>query len=72
MATTSSPILITFNGKIYNISNFIPKHPGGEKVLLNIAGAEVNHVSYFITAATSNNLDKYIFVWPERAFGAKA
>lgn len=42
MATTSSPILITFNGKIYNISNFIPKHPGGEKVLLNIAGAEIN------------------------------
>jgi len=38
------PLIITLNGKLHDISNFSSKHPGGEKVLKEVSGAEVSSI----------------------------
>lgn len=35
------PLLVSLNGKLFDISGFVKKHPGGEKVLLKAAGEDI-------------------------------
>ncbi|KAI1711123.1 nucleolar RNA-binding protein, nop10p family domain-containing protein [Ditylenchus destructor] len=34
------PLLISLNGKLYDVAGFASKHPGGEKVLRQVAGSD--------------------------------
>lgn len=35
------PLLISLNGKFYDVAAFVTKHPGGGKVLRHVAGEDV-------------------------------
>ena len=37
---TKDDIWSAFNGKVYNITPYIPFHPGGEKELMRVAGRD--------------------------------
>jgi 4-hydroxysphinganine ceramide fatty acyl 2-hydroxylase len=41
---TSSSCWVSRNGKVYNISSFLPDHPGGEDIVLNFAGKDIGNV----------------------------
>uniref|UniRef100_A0A1D1YY69 Putative cytochrome b5 n=1 Tax=Anthurium amnicola TaxID=1678845 RepID=A0A1D1YY69_9ARAE len=37
---TKKSLYISIKGKVYDVSNFIDEHPGGEEVLLDVAGKD--------------------------------
>ncbi|CAK9442299.1 uncharacterized protein LODBEIA_P60420 [Lodderomyces beijingensis] len=38
--TTHDDCWVVINGKVYNVSSYIDEHPGGEEVILDVAGAD--------------------------------
>ncbi|OZJ01972.1 hypothetical protein BZG36_04989 [Bifiguratus adelaidae] len=38
--TTRGDIWVSVHGKVYNVTNFLEEHPGGEEVLLDEAGKD--------------------------------
>jgi len=37
---TKKDLYVVIDGKVYNVSSFVDEHPGGEEVLLDVAGQE--------------------------------
>ena len=37
---THDDLWVVLNGKVYNISSYIDEHPGGEEVILDVAGED--------------------------------
>ncbi|KAJ3560990.1 hypothetical protein NPX13_g9113 [Xylaria arbuscula] len=38
--TTAESCWVTLYGKVYDITEFLPSHPGGSKIILQLAGAD--------------------------------
>lgn len=38
--TTSDDLWIVYNGKVYDVTKYIDEHPGGEEVVLDVAGID--------------------------------
>ncbi|CAD1812845.1 Cytochrome b5-like Heme/Steroid binding domain family protein [Candida parapsilosis] len=38
--TTHDDVWVVINGKVYNVSSYIDEHPGGEEVILDVAGTD--------------------------------
>ena len=38
--STKNDAWSAFNGKVYNITHYLPYHPGGEKELMRVAGRD--------------------------------
>ncbi|KAI3406567.1 CYB5 [Candida oxycetoniae] len=38
--TTHDDCWVVINGRVYNVSSYIDEHPGGEEVLLDVAGSD--------------------------------
>ena len=38
--TTHDDCWVIINGKVYNVSSYIDEHPGGEEVILDVAGSD--------------------------------
>ncbi|CCE78169.1 Piso0_000785 [Millerozyma farinosa CBS 7064] len=37
---TTSDLWVVYNGQVYDVSNYIDEHPGGEEVVLDVAGQD--------------------------------
>jgi 4-hydroxysphinganine ceramide fatty acyl 2-hydroxylase len=37
-----NPLIVTLNGKFFDVSEFASKHPGGQKILQKVAGEEIS------------------------------
>lgn len=37
---TSSDLWVVYNGQVYDVSKYIDEHPGGEEVVLDVAGQD--------------------------------
>jgi len=37
---THDDLWVVYNGRVYNISSYIDEHPGGEEVVLDVAGTD--------------------------------
>ena len=63
------PLIISLNSKLYDVSAFASKHPGGEKVLRVVAGQDVavymngskriSHVKHEHSKAAYDILERY-------------
>jgi|GEM_PF-5245918 len=42
---SSSNCWISFDKKVYNVTNYLGKHPGGRRELLNVCGQEIDNLS---------------------------
>lgn len=62
---TGSDCWISRHGKVYNISQFVPDHPGGDDILLEYAGKDIDGVmenpdEHFHSESAYAMLDEYV------------
>jgi cytochrome b involved in lipid metabolism len=38
---TEQNLWVALNGKVYNLTEFVAKHPGGQSALANVAGTDI-------------------------------
>jgi cytochrome b involved in lipid metabolism len=52
---------IIYNNYVYNITNFLNKHPGGNKIILDYAGLDItnNYIFFLHSNNAYNILSKY-------------
>lgn len=50
-----------FNGKVYNVTAYLPFHPGGEKELMRVAGRDGTQLFGVWAFLWYNSLDLYLF-----------
>ena len=55
---TDNDCWVILNGKVYDVTSFMPDHPGGKKVILAYAGRDASEE--FNALHNSNVLDKYL------------
>jgi cytochrome b involved in lipid metabolism len=53
---------VIINNKVYDVSSFVEKHPGGPDKILNVAGQEVTEKFNNVSAHIKNmdNIEKYL------------
>lgn len=42
--STASDCWVTRNGKVYDVSAFLPDHPGGDDLIVNFAGKDIGAI----------------------------
>ena len=43
-AGRSKPCYVKFRGKVYDVTHFLPDHPGGEELITDYAGEDVTSI----------------------------
>lgn len=54
---TENDIWIVINGIVYDVTDFVDKHPGGKSMLLNVAGTDAT--DYFEALHQPKILEEY-------------
>jgi L-lactate dehydrogenase (cytochrome) len=62
---TKESLWIVINGQVYDLTNFLPNHPGGQKILLKYAGKDATKI--FVPIHPPDALSK--FLAPENHLG---
>lgn len=55
---TKDSLWIVINGQVYDLTNFLPNHPGGQKVLLKFAGKDATKI--FVPIHPPDALTKFL------------
>ncbi|KAH3672400.1 hypothetical protein WICMUC_004236 [Wickerhamomyces mucosus] len=56
--STKDDLWVVINGQVYDLTTFLPKHPGGQKILLKYAGKDATKI--FVPIHPPNALDVYL------------
>lgn len=57
---------VTYKGKVYDLSGFIPNHPGGDKVLISKCGKVNDFEEAFVAKHGTSKIDVFFKVTKEK------